>query len=75
MNFGNVVDVHRFSSWRPLQSDPRLPMLQIAKERYLRVQLTDLYKMRPEPIRGRTLIFILVSQNNCEIFIPNKVDL
>ena len=37
-------------------SDPRLPMLQIAKERYWRVQLTELYKMRPEPKKGRTLI-------------------
>ena len=37
-------------------SDPRLSMLQIAKERYRRVQLTELYKMRPEPKKGRTLI-------------------
>ena len=37
-------------------SDPRLPMLQIAKGRYCRVQLTELYKMRPEPKKGRTLV-------------------
>ena len=33
-------------------SDPRLPKLQIAKERFLRVHLTELYKMRPEPKKG-----------------------
>ena len=27
-------------------------MLQIAKERYRRVQLTELYKMNPEPKKG-----------------------
>ena len=39
-------------------SDPRLPMLQIAKEWYFHVQLTELYKMRPEPKEGRTLTII-----------------
>ena len=39
-------------------SDPRLPMLQISKERYCRVQLTELYKMRPEPKKGRTLVLM-----------------
>ena len=37
-------------------SDPRLPMLQIAKERYCRVQPTELYKMRRKPKKGRTLM-------------------
>ena len=39
-------------------SNPRLPMLQISKERYCRVQLTELYKMRPEPKKGRTLVLM-----------------
>ena len=40
-------------------SDPRLPMLQIAKGRYYRVQLTELYKMGTEPKKGRTLFLRL----------------
>ena len=55
----NVVAMRRFISWRPrpfwrkfTHSDPRLPMLQIPKERFLRVQLTELYKMTPEPKKG-----------------------
>ena len=37
-------------------SDSRLAMLQITKERYLRVQFTELYRMRPEPKRALTNI-------------------
>ena len=37
------------------ESDPRLPMLQIVNKRYCRVQLTELYKMGPEPKKGRTI--------------------
>ena len=34
-------------------SDPRLPIHQITTKRYFRVQITELYKMRPEPKKGR----------------------
>ena len=57
LDFGKVVQLLASSTILAKfpHSDPRLPMLQIAKERYRRVQLTELYKMRPEPNKGRTL--------------------
>ena len=36
-------------------SDPSLSMLQITKEKHLGVQLTELYKMRPEPKKVHTI--------------------
>ena len=63
LEIGNVVAVRQFSSrhprpfWRKFpHSDLRLSMLQFSKERYLSVHLTELYKMRPEPKKGRTLL-------------------
>ena len=56
LDLGKVAPVQLVASSTILakfpNSDPRLPMLQIAKERYCRVQLTELYKMRPEPKKG-----------------------
>ena len=59
---GNVVAECRFSPrpfWQKFrQSGPRLSMLQISKERYVRVQLTEIYEMRPEPKKGHILLTI-----------------
>ena len=62
LDFGKVVAVRRFSCWHPLQflgkfpdSDPHLPMLQIAKK-VVPCSAQELYKMRPEPKKGRTLM-------------------
>ena len=50
---GNVVAVHRFSSWRPNHSGENSTIRSmsshapIPKEKYLCVQLTELYIMRP----------------------------
>ena len=62
LEFGKVVAVRRFSCWRPLQflgkfpdSDPRLPMLQIAKK-VVPCSAQELYKMRPEPKKVCTLM-------------------
>ena len=46
LSAGSVLD--HFGQKFP-QSGPRLSMLQISKERYVRVQLTEIYEMRPEP--------------------------
>ena len=63
MENGTVVAVSSLSSWGPRlfwwkrpHSDPRVPTVQIPKEKKLRVQITELYKMRPEPKNTITML-------------------